>query len=856
MRNPQCNLCSFGVDSPRANKNICLMPEELKQCDVMLIAETPLYNDDLEGIPWAGKGLQEIRSFFSKANIPVHCSYAMKCPKPTRETKVKDTQIKVCALQYLQEEIKQVKPRHIICFGAGALYGATLAKGFTSLQSSRILNPKLDAYVYATIHQAQAMYNQERKDQLGRDLRRFREWVVKGDEVTTFDPPVYIADSLNAIKKLRRLIKESGGEVAVDTETQGLNQYLPNKNIRCIQFCWDEDFGGVFVPLILEPDCYYTNLKQTHNFWPDWDEFVESMQIIRKILLESDVDWQNGKFDRIWLHEWGTRVFGKPILAPNINMDTMHVAHIIDENRPIGLKKLIVQELGVPSYDIPDKLTKDLDVLIPYATKDTVAGRILARKYKDTLESPGYEKLNTFYHEVIREADRLFTDIELRGWPVDREECLHVKSVIEREFHRIDAEMHQILQEKGCDCDSKVFASPQKLGKLLFEQLNYPMNPNKAIAYTETGAPSTGEEALVHLKGHRFVALLLKWRNHAKALSTYVEPMLRAADNRGRISTSYNLTGTVTGRTASGKEKMAATSARSRKSADGMNLQNIIRDSYGEEEASIRDIIVARHGWSIVEVDFSQIELRVAGWLSRDPFFLDAYARGMDIHTLTAQMIMGLTEEQWAKLPKEKQKEYRQRAKAVNFGFLYGMGARTFQQYALTDYGVEFTLDECYKIREKYFEEHTGLEPWYLRQERQALRLGYVESPSGRRRHLPNINLDPQSSKEARRKYQEAVRYAINMPVQGFASDLKLMSAIEIDGLLYEDEAYMFGEVHDSILFEIRNDCIDYYVPKIVNVMRHPEMLDRLGIDLTVPIDAEAKVGQSWGKAKVYAVAA
>ncbi|MFA5038020.1 MAG: DNA polymerase A family protein, partial [Candidatus Izemoplasmatales bacterium] len=332
--------------------------------------------------------------------------------------------------------------------------------------------------------------------------------------------------------------------------------------------------------------------------------------------------------------------------------------------------------------------------------------------------------------------------------------------------------------------------------------------------------------------------------------------MLRAADNRGRISTSYNLTGTVTGRTASGKEKMAATSARSRKSADGMNLQNIIRDSYGEEEASIRDIIVARHGWSIVEVDFSQIELRVAGWLSRDPFFLDAYARGMDIHTLTAQMIMGLTEEQWAKLPKEKQKEYRQRAKAVNFGFLYGMGARTFQQYALTDYGVEFTLDECYKIREKYFEEHTGLEPWYLRQERQALRLGYVESPSGRRRHLPNINLDPQSSKEARRKYQEAVRYAINMPVQGFASDLKLMSAIEIDGLLYEDEAYMFGEVHDSILFEIRNDCIDYYVPKIVNVMRHPEMLDRLGIDLTVPIDAEAKVGQSWGKAKVYAVAA
>jgi len=833
------------------------MPETLTECDVMLIAETPLYNDDLEGIPWAGKGLQEIRSFFTKAGISVHCSYAMKCPKPTKEIKVKEKIVKVCAMQYLQEEIKLVKPKHIVCFGAMALYGATMAKGFAALRGSRVKNDALDAYVYATIHQAQAMYNQEQKDLLGQDLRRFREWITKGDEVATFDPPVYIADSLAAVKKLRKLIKESGGEVAVDTETQGLNQYLKNKHIRCIQFCWDEGFGGVFVPLILEPNCYYSNPKFKHNFWPDWDEFAETIKVIRQILLESDIDWQNGKFDRIWLHEWGNRVFGEPILAPNINMDTMHVAHIIDENRPIGLKKLIVQELGVPSYDIPDKLTKDLDVLIPYATKDTVAGRILARKYTDTLDSPGYEKLSMFYYDVIREADRLFTDIELRGWPVDREECLHVKSVIEREFNRIDTEMHDILKEAGCDCDSKVFASPQKLGKLLFVDLQYPMNPNRAIAYTETGAPSTGEEALVHLKNHLFVSNLLKWRNHAKALSTYVEPMLRAADNRGRISTSYNLTGTVTGRTASGKEKNAGSaSARSRKSADGMNLQNIIRDSYGEEKASIRDIIVAKEGWRIVEVDFSQIELRIAGWLSKDPFFLDAYARGMDIHTLTAQMITGLTPEQWATLPKEKQKEYRQRAKAVNFGFLYGLGARTFQQYALTDYGAEFTLEECYQIREKYFDEHTGLEPWYRRQERQALRLGYVESPSGRRRHLPNINLDPQSSKEARRKYQEAVRYAINMPVQGFASDLKLMSALEIDKLLDEREAYMFGEVHDSLVFEIEESAVDFYVPQIIKVMRHPKMLDRLGIEIGVPIDAEAKVGQSWGKAKDYKVAA
>ncbi len=859
MRNSSCNLCPYGVESPRKNKNICLMADEPEQCDVMLVAETPLYSDDAEGVPWAAKILQEIRSYFIKAGVSVHVSYAMKCPKPTQDTKIKEKLVKVCANEYLIKEIALVNPKHIVAFGANALLGITGAKGFAALRGSREFNEKLNAHLYATVHQVQAAYNQEQRDILSADLKRFVGWMKKteANEVEEFDPPIFIADSLSAMKKLRRLIRDSGGVVAVDTETNGLNQYLPNKHVRCVQFCWDIDFGGVFVPLILEPDCYYTNTRQVHDFWPDRAEFEEAIEVLRDILWDSQIDWQNGKFDRIWFHEWGKREFGEPIECPHIKMDVMHAAFIINENRQVGLKKLIVEEFGVPSYDIPDKLTKDLDILIPYATKDTVASEMLAQKYRETLASPGYEKLNQFYHKVIRKADRLYTDIELRGWPVSLETAENVHKIVQREFDRITEEMHAILEKEGCDVPTSYFASPQKLVKLLFTTLKYPVNPNKQVALTDTGALSTGEEALVHIKHYPFIDLLLKWRNHAKALNTYIEPMIRAAKNRGRISTSYNLIGTVTGRTASGKEKHAGSSARSRKSADGMNLQNLSgRDSYGVEKVTVKDIIEARPGWKIVEVDFSQIELRVAGWISRDPFFLDAYANGLDIHTLTAQVINGISPEEWMKLPKEEQKELRQKAKAINFGLLYGMSARGLQIYALNEYGVEFTLEECTRIREKYFEEHIGLQPWYARQERQALRLGYVESPSGRRRHLPNMRLDPDSSRQARAKYNEAVRYAINMPVQGFASDLKLMSAIEIDALLDINEAYMFGEVHDSILFEIREDCLDKYIPQIINVMRHPKMLDVLGIEIDVPLDAEAKVGQSYGTCKDYKVAA
>ena len=864
MRNSSCNRCSFGVDSPKVPKHVCLMtsPASMTECDVVLVAEQPPLQDDVYGRIFSGKGLTEIRNFFDQNNIATYCTFALKCARPNKDTKPEGKHVKACAHGYntatrktewegyLPQELALVKPKHIIVFGSNAHYGVTGKKCATEKYGNRYYDEKLNAYIYPTVHWIQTLYNQQVKDQMWAHLRQFVAWINGEDEEMDFNPRVIVADTLKSLRAVRKRIRAAGGVVAVDTETDGLNQFVEGKNVRSIQFCWDADFGGVFVPLMVGKDCYYTDQDNPADFWTE-ESLEDAVDIIRDILAESQCIWHNGKFDRLWLHEWGEREFGEPILAPHTYMDTMHVAHLIDENRSLKLKQLITSELGYPTYDIANKLTKDMDELIPYASRDTVASLLLAQKYLGILGKSENRKLKRLYAKLVRKVDGLFTKMELRGWPVHRKTVVRLLKAIDTELDRVEIDLHKILDDAGIEVPDKAFSSTQKLARILFDDLKYPLNPDKRIAYTKTKARSTNSDALLHLKGRPFVDKLLEWRGLMKTRNTYVEPMLMFAESRGRISTSYKLTGTVTGRTASGKESQES-SISSKKDKSGMNLQNLNYATYGPEKLSVKHCIRAQEGWSIVEADFSQIELRIAGELSRDPLLIKAYDEGQDIHTIRAQRVAGYTPEQWAELPKDVQKDLRKKGKPVNFGFIYGMQAAKFKVYALTDYGVDFTMGECAQIRNQFFSDHAGLEPWYGKQEREVQRKGYVESLSGRRRHLPNVNLDPDTSREAKTKYNEAIRMAINTPVQGFGSDLKLMSLIEVDDWLDEEWAYLFGEVHDSILLEVRNDMVDKVVTKVLKIMSHPRILDELGIELTVPICAEAKVGPSLAEAKDY----
>jgi DNA polymerase-1 len=307
---------------------------------------------------------------------------------------------------------------------------------------------------------------------------------------------------------------------------------------------------------------------------------------------------------------------------------------------------------------------------------------------------------------------------------------------------------------------------------------------------------------------------LLKYRKWSKYLSTYLLPMkYMHRDKRSRIHPTFKLFGTVTGRL----------------SCEKPNLQNVPRDS------GIRSLIGAPDGWTLIEADYSQIELRVAAMLANETRMLRAFHEGRDVHMETAIDILQKPEDAI-------EKEERKLAKAVNFGFLYGMGWEKFISYARDNYEVEVTEAEAKAYRAGFFRKWPRLVPWHERQRRLVNRYGRVQSPIGRVRHLQDVF---SGDREVR---AEAERQAINSPVQSFASDLMLMSAVRLDGRLDPRVALIVGSIHDALLFQARLEQAARIASIIEHEMLNPPLKRWFGAELTVPIEVEIKEGKYWGE--------
>lgn len=255
------------------------------------------------------------------------------------------------------------------------------------------------------------------------------------------------------------------------------------------------------------------------------------------------------------------------------------------------------------------------------------------------------------------------------------------------------------------------------------------------------------------------------------------------------------------------------------------NLQQVPRTK------DVRAIYKAPPGRLFFEADYSQLELRIAADYSNDQTMLKIYNEGGDIHTTTAKLMTN---------GREPTKEERGKAKAVNFGFLYGMAAKKFVEYAYNNYGVIFSLSEANQFRQKFFTKYTRLLPWHHEQELICESLGGVYNKFGRFRKLPLIY----SANKWERA--SAARRAINTPVQGTGSDLLLSAAFQIHKELRKEGLKIVGTVHDSILGEFPEECKDWIVPEIRRIMLHPKTLDYFGITLKVPLDCDIGVGP-WG---------
>lgn len=524
-----------------------------------------------------------------------------------------------------------------------------------------------------------------------------------------------------------------------------------------------------------------------------------------KPLFESDKPrWvgQNLKYDSHILRRYGITLTG-------IVNDTMLASYVLNSvGSRHDMDSLSLQYLGhrpIAFADIAGKGAKQLtfnqialEQAAPYAAED--ADITLQLHQKLWAELAPEPRLMSVLREIELPLLPVLVEMEQLGVQVDA-------ALLKQQSKEIAKELQQ-LEEKAYDIAGETFnlSSPKQLQTILFEKMQLPVKKK-----TPKGAPSTAEDVLQELAlDYPLPAVIMRHRELSKLKSTYTDKLPKMVNaTTGRIHTSYHQAVTATGRLSSSDP----------------NLQNIpIRTANGRR---VRQAFTAPAGYCLMAIDYSQIELRIMAHLSDDPALVDAFSKGRDIHKATASEVFGVPLE-------DVTSEQRRRAKAVNFGLIYGMSA----------FGLARQLDiprqEAQAYMDKYFERFPGVLKYMEMTRKQASQAGYVETIFGRRLHLPDIK-----SQQAMRR-NAAERAAINAPMQGSAADIIKRAMIAVAETIAtkwpNQEVRMIMQVHDELVFEVREDCIAEAKAELARIMEQ-------AAELKVPLIAEAGVGQNWDEA-------
>ncbi|MDX7788553.1 DNA polymerase I [Aeromonas caviae] len=510
---------------------------------------------------------------------------------------------------------------------------------------------------------------------------------------------------------------------------------------------------------------------------------------------------QNLKYDRNVLLNHGIELQG-------IAYDTMLESYVLNSTASRhDMDSLARRYLNVETISFEDIAGKgvkqltfnqiELEQAAPYAAEDAdITLRLHQALWGKLSAEPGLAKVFSEIElpllPVLARMERLGTTIEPK--------LLHQQSQeIEVRLAELEKQAHELAGQEFN------LSSPKQLGEILFTKLGLPI-----IKKTPKGAPSTAEEVLAELaETYELPRLLMEHRGLAKLKSTYTDKLpLMIKPQTGRVHTSYHQAVAATGRLSS----------------TDPNLQNIpVRNEQGRR---IRQAFIPCAGYKLVAADYSQIELRIMAHLSGDKGLLTAFAEGKDIHKATAAEVFGVALDAVTS-------DMRRSAKAINFGLIYGMSA----------FGLAKQLGigraEAQKYMDLYFERYPGVLEYMERTRQQAEAQGYVETLFGRRLYLPDIK----SRNAGLRKAAE--RAAINAPMQGTAADIIKRAMINVDDWIrgIEDESIrMLMQVHDELVFEIREEKLEEYIGLIKEKMSGAAELD-------VPLVVEAGTGDNWDQA-------
>ncbi|NOI83636.1 DNA polymerase I [Vibrio tubiashii] len=576
---------------------------------------------------------------------------------------------------------------------------------------------------------------------------------------------------------------------AFDTETDSLDYMVAN--LVGLSFATEEGIAA-YVPVA------HDYLDAPAQLERDW------VLAQLKPILEDDAQakvGQNLKYDASVLARYGIEMKG-------IKHDTMLASYVYSsvggKHDMDSLALRFLQHSCISFEQIAGKgknqLTFnqiDLDEASPYAAEDADVTLRLHNRLMSNIEQD--EKLKGIYQDIEVPLVPVLSRIERTGVLIDD---MKLSAQSQEIAQRLDE-----LEQKAFEIAEQEFNmnSPKQLQAILFEKMGLPV-----IKKTPSGTPSTNEEVLQELAlDYPLPKLILEYRGLAKLKSTYTDKLPKMINpETGRVHTSYHQAVTATGRLSS----------------TDPNLQNIpIRNDEGRR---IRQAFIAPHGYKIMAVDYSQIELRIMAHLSGDKALLDAFQQGKDIHSATAAEIMGTTIDQVST-------EQRRRAKAVNFGLIYGMSAFGLAKQ------LGIPRGEAQDYMNKYFERYPGVMQYMEDTRSAAAEQGYVETIFGRRLHLPEIK----SRNGMRRKAAE--RAAINAPMQGTAADIIKKAMLLVDEWIQTEgdgRVKLLMQVHDELVFEVQESALAEIESKVQQLMESAAQLN-------VPLVAEAGHGDNWEQA-------
>lgn len=506
---------------------------------------------------------------------------------------------------------------------------------------------------------------------------------------------------------------------------------------------------------------------------------------------------QNLKYDISMLAQYGISVRG-PLF------DTMLAHYLLEPEQRHNMDYLAEVYLNYLTIPIEDLIGKGrmqktmrevpVELVKEYAAEDADITLQLYEKLLPLLKENGVEKL---FYEIEMPLVPVLSRMEANGVRIDTENLQQISEAFGVEIHKIEEEIY-----KAAGMPFNI-ASPKQLGEVLFEKLRIDEKAKK----TKTGQYATGEDVLQKLSHkHPIIQMILDYRSFTKLKSTYLDALPALVNPKdGLIHTSYNQAVTATGRLSS----------------NNPNLQNIpVRTEKGRE---IRRAFVPRSPeYTLLAADYSQIELRIIAHLSQDPAMVNDFNLGHDIHAATAAKVFHVPMDQVTK-------EQRSRAKAVNFGIIYGMSA-----FGLAE-RMELSRSEAADIIKKYFEEYAGIKEYMNRSIALARERGYAETILGRRRYLRDIN----SSNSVVRGFAE--RNAINAPIQGSSADMIKIAMIGIHQELerLKMQSKLILQVHDELVFDAHLDELD-----TLKAIVQDKMVNAL--PLSVPVLVEMNTGTNW----------